>query len=186
MSTKPAVEATALIQSRIGVTRGHRVLLDADLASVYGVSTSQLNQAVKRNMRRFPSDFAFQLSASEWRVLRSQIVISDSASAPVPANKRGGRRTRPWVFTEHGAMMAATVLSSPKAVQMSVFVVRAFVRLRKVARAHAALAKALAALERRVSGHDLQLRRMVEALRKLLAPPLTPRRRIGFSRDVSS
>jgi hypothetical protein len=149
-------------------------MLDDDLARVYGVPTRALNQAVRRNGERFPRDFAFQLSQDEFDVLRSQTVISNPG--------RGGRRYPPWAFTEHGAIMAASVLNSPRAVEMSVFVVRAFVRLRDFARTHAEIAAKLSALERKVTGHDEDLKRMFAALRGLLEPPMKPSRPIGFGK----
>lgn len=119
--------------ARILTIRGEKVLLDADLAEIYGVRTSARNQAVKRNRERFPNDFAFRLTPTEYAGLKSQIVISSGG--------HGGRRQRPWCFTEHGAIVAASVLNSPRAVEMSVFVVRAFVRLRDVVRTRADLAE---------------------------------------------
>ncbi|MDP2320366.1 MAG: ORF6N domain-containing protein [Acidobacteriota bacterium] len=149
------------------------VVVDEDLARLYGVTTRQLNQALKRNRRRFPKDFAFQLTVAECRILKSQSVISSGG--------HGGRRTRPWAFTEHGAIMAASLLNTPLAIDMSVFVVRAFVRLREWAAPHRALASKLDALEQRVSGHDDELDRILATLRRLIAPPAGPRRAIGFS-----
>jgi hypothetical protein len=157
---------------RIVGTRGIKVVLDDDLARLYGITTARLNQAVKRNGRRFPTDFAFQLTAGECNILRSQSVISSGG--------HGGRRTRPWAFTEHGAIMAATVLSSPRAVEMSIFVVRAFLRLRDLTASHRELAAKLAALEHKVSGHDDELKKILGALRQLIAPPLRQQRAIGF------
>jgi hypothetical protein len=162
------------LDSRIHVIRGERVMLDADLAEVYGVSTKTLNQAVKRNAQRFPEGFAFQLMPEEVANLRSQFVTSSSG--------HGGRRYLPWVYTEHGAIMAATILNSPRAVEMSVFVVRAFVRLREAAGNYAELSARLAALERKVAGHDQGIREMFKAIRTLIQPPAKPRRQIGFGR----
>ena len=136
--TPPAAGANA---AAIVDTRDLRVVLDEDLARLYGVTTARLNQAVKRNARRFPMDFAFQLNRAECRILRSQSVISSGG--------HGGRRTRPWAFTEHGAIMAATVVSSQRAIEMSIFVVRAFLRLRSAAATHRALADKLDDLEGR-------------------------------------
>ena len=154
--------------------RGKNVILDMDLAAAYGVLTKVLNQAVTRNPARFPADFRFQLTVEEAESLRSQIVTSKKG--------RGGRRYLPWVFTEHGALMAATVLNSPRAVQMSVFVIRAFVRLRVYARGHAEIAKRLEALEQRVTDHDESLGEMFQALRVLLAPSPRNVREIGFAK----
>jgi len=150
------------------------VVLDEDLARLYGVPTARLNQAMKRNARRFPQDFAFQLSEGECRILRSQFVISSGG--------HGGRRTRPWAFTEHGAVMAAPVLNSARAIEMSIFVVRAFLRLRDLAAAHRELAVKLDDLERKVTHHDEELKTILRALRRLIAPPLRQRRAIGFSK----
>lgn len=124
------------VETQILLVRGQKVLLDSDLAALYGVEVRALNQAVKRNGERFPPDFVFQLTAKENRSLRSQIVMSKG--------RRGGRRYFPYAFTEHGAVMAASVLNSPRAVEMSIFVVRAFVRLRETLATHKALAVKLA------------------------------------------
>ena len=152
--------------------RGRQVLLDQDLAKVYGVSTKALNQAVKRNAERFPEDFAFRLMADELAALRSQIVTSNAG--------RGGARYLPLAFTEHGAIMAASVLNSSRAIEMSVFVVRAFVRLRDLARTNAEIGKHLALLERRVTAHDGALKEVFSAIRGLLQPARLPRKQIGF------
>lgn len=147
-------------------------MLDADLAGIYGVSTKALNQAVSRNLERFPDDFAFQLNALETAHLRSQIATSNSQHAP---------RIHRWVFTDHGALMAAYVLHSKQAVQVSVHVVRASVRLRELVAADRGLAKLLDELERRVSHHDEEITSIVRAIRELATPPEPrPRRRIGF------
>ncbi|HZM00726.1 MAG TPA: ORF6N domain-containing protein [Planctomycetota bacterium] len=162
------------VEPLIKTVRGHRVLLAADLARVYGVPTRSLNQAVKRNAGRFPPDFAFRLTrleAAELQRSRSQAVTL----------KRGANvKYAPLAFTEHGAIMAASVLASPRAVQMSLFVVRAFVRLRGwVANQHEIAAK-LGELERRVTAHDRDLQALVIGLRQLMQPATTPPRRIGF------
>lgn len=157
---------------RILTIRGEKALLDVDLAELYGVTTGALNQAVQRNRRRFPGDFMFQLSGEEWQVLRSQIVISNRGS--------GGRRSCPWAFTEHGAIMAASVLKSERAVEMSLFVVRAFIRLRQIATTHGDLAAKLDLLERRVADHDGSIKELFRAIRVLLEPPVRSPRRIGF------
>jgi len=160
------------LEQRIRTVRGVQVILDADLAEIYGVPTRALNQAVRRNLGRFPADFAFQLSRAEMVNLRSQIVISSSG--------HGGRRHSAWAFTEHGAIMAASILSTSQAVEMSVFVVRAFVRLKELTRGHAALGANLAALERKVIGHDADLKAVFAALRAILEPPKKAGRPIGF------
>jgi hypothetical protein len=165
-------QVPARVESRILPVRGLAVILDSDLAAIYGVTTAALNQAVKRNRDRFPKDFVFQLTADESAGLISQSVTSSSG--------HGGRRNLPWAFTEHGAIMAASVLNSSRAVEMSVFVVRAFVRLRDLARGHAALAEKLRQLERRVGGHDSEIAGILEAIRQLMTPLAAPRKRIGF------
>lgn len=164
--------APAKLDSKIVVLRGVRVMVDADLAGIYGVTTGALNQAVKRNKGRFPVDFAFQLTTQEAAALKSQFVISNGA--------RGGRRTPAWVFTEYGAIMAASVLNSRRATDMSVFVVRAFVRLREAALGHAELAAKLFVLEQRVGRHDKALKGVIHALRRLLLAPSRRPRMIGF------
>lgn len=162
------------VESRILTIRDERVILDRDLAELYGVPTKVLNQAVKRNEERFPDDFAFRLTAAEIADLKSQSVTSSSG--------HGGTRKPPLAFTEHGAIMAATILNSPRAVEMSIFVVRAFVRIRELAEQHTEIAKRLAALEAKVAGHDKDLQEMFAALRSLLSTPEKPKRAIGFSR----
>jgi hypothetical protein len=161
------------IQSLIFSIRGQRVMLDSDLARIYGVSTGQLNQALKRNLSRFPSDFAFQIDRKELANLISQIVISSSY---------GGRRTLPWVFTEHGAIMLASVLNSPVAVDASVRVVRAFVYLREQLLANRELSRKFAELEKRLDANDESIAALFEAIRRLLEPPASEetKREIGF------
>lgn len=164
------------IGTQILVIRGQRVLLDADLAALYGVETRTLNQAVKRNAERFPADFMFQLSSRELEAWRSQFVISNSGA-------KMGLRRRPYAFTEHGALMAATVLNSPRAVQASLFVVRAFVRLRQFLASHKDLASRLEAHERRLAAHDQAIVSLVNTIRQLMREPDRPRSRpIGFVR----
>ncbi|SRR5712691_3637784 len=147
-------------------------MLDVDLARLYGVTVGRLNEAVKRNIERFPSDFMFQLTFQEVRGLRSQFAISKKG--------RGGRRYAPYAFTEHGAIMADNVLNSRRAVQMSVYVVRAFVKLRTILGTHKELDKKLAELERRVKSHDEHIQSLFEAIRRLMAPDPPKPRRIGF------
>ena len=148
--------------------RGQAVMLDTDLAAIYGVAVKRLNQQVTRNPDRFPDDFCFQLSETEWRSLRLQIATL----------KRGQhRKYMPYAFTEHGAIMAATVLNSPQAVQMSVAVVRAFVKLRRMALSVEALARKVAALEQK---YDANFRDVFQAILQLMTPPDPPRRKIGF------
>ncbi len=163
--------------------RGRRIICDADLAELYGVPTKHLNQAVKRNRARFPADFAFQLTSLEVDVLRSQFVTSSCAPdrASSPGVRHGGRRHLLWVFTEHGALMAANVLRSERAAQMSIFVVRAFVRLRERTAAGELILNRLAEIDQSLLQHDDALRDLYLKLAPLLdAPPDPPRRRIGF------
>jgi len=157
--------------------RGQKVLLDSDLAELYGVPTRRLNEQVRRNKQRFPDDFMFQLTKEEVEALRSQNAILKSG--------RGQhRKYLPYAFTEHGAIMAATVLSSPRAVEVSLFVVRAFVKLRQFALTHKELAAKLEQLDRKVAGHDDAIRQLVAAIRQLMAPPPeTKRGKIGFGRE---
>jgi len=157
------------------VFRGQKVVWDADLALLYGSTTKALNRAIKRNRDRFPHDFMFQLSEDEFTSLRFHFGTSKS---------RGGRRYAPYAFTEHGAIMAASVLNSPQAIDASIFVVRAFVKLRKLVANHSELARKLAELERRVAGHDARIHELVLAIRQLMAAPPGPERgRFGFARD---
>jgi hypothetical protein len=165
--------ALEAITGRILLLRGHRVMLDADLAALYGIPTGRLNEAVRRNLARFPVDFMFQLTNQELAALRSQIAISNTG--------RGGRRYAPYAFTEHGAIMAANVLASPRAIEMSVYVVRAFVRLREIIGANKELARKLDELERKLATHDQAIAGLIDAIRELMSPPeSTRKRRIGF------
>ena len=167
-----ALVLTKKVDSTILFLRGQKVILDVDLAELYGVSIKRLNEQVKRNIRRFPSDFLFRLTRSEYSNLRSQFVTSSS--------DHGGRRYLPHAFTEHGAIMAATVLNSKRAIEMSIFVVRAFVHLREASTANRQIEAKLAELERRLESHDGDIQQLVEAIRELMEPePVNPRR-IGF------
>jgi hypothetical protein len=162
------------IESTIVSVRGHRVILASDLARIYGVETRILNQAVKRNHEKFPSDFMFQMTRIEAKTLihsRSQTVIL----------KQGQNiKYLPYVFTEYGAIMAANVLNSPHAINMSVFVIRAFVRLRQTIITQKELAAKLSELERKVLSHDGHIKSLFDAIRQLMEPPATKSRRIGF------
>jgi len=179
------------LEPLIVVMRSQRVILDTDLAHLYGVPTKVFNQAVKRNVDRFPEDFAFQLTKDELKLLRSQIVTSrlqhvESTGvhpkwSQIVTTSHGGRRYRPWTFTEHGAVMAANILRSERAIHMSMFVVRAFVRLREHVAANAAILKRLAEIDRTLLQHDTALLDLYEKLLPLLQPPQDPlKRRIGF------
>jgi hypothetical protein len=164
-----------VIERAIYVIRGQKVMLDSDLARLYGVTTGNLNKAVSRNASRFPADFAFRLNAEETKALMFQIGISKSG--------RGGRRTLPMVFTEQGVAMLSSVLNSERAVQVNIAVIRTFVRLREMLSANRALAAKLAALERKITGHDEAIQNLFDAIRAMLADPPGPRRPIGFNRE---
>jgi hypothetical protein len=168
--------APARIEPLILTIRGQKVLLDSDLARIYGVTTSRLNEQVKRNVDRFPDDFCHQLTAVEW----NNILSLRSQNAILNKGRGKHRKYPPYVFTEHGAIMAANVLKTPRAVQMSVFVIRAFVRLREMMLVHADIAEKLAQLERRVGQHDVHIQAIIEAIRQLMAPSVKPRREMGF------
>jgi hypothetical protein len=156
------------IAGAIVLLRGHKVMLDADLADLYGVETRALNQAVRRNAARFPEDFMFRLTAEEAAGLRSQFVIS---------NPRGGRRVLPYAFTEQGVAMLSSVLRSPRAILVNIEIMRAFVQLRALLGSNAELAKKLVALEKKYDG---QFKVVFQAIRELMAPPARRKRRIGF------
>ena len=172
LMNKNAIILANKVDSKIQILRGKKVILDSDLAELYGVPVKQLNQQIKRNSDRFPADFFFQLSPAEYRGLRSQIVTSNSS--------RGGRRYLPKAFTEHGAIMAATVLNSKRAIEMSVFVVRAFVRMREALVHNQQIVTKLSEIERRLESHDTDIQELVEAIRELMAPEPAKNRRIGF------
>jgi len=175
MKKNRAPDQVVPIEMVIQTIRGERVVLDADLARIYGVETRVLNQAVRRNSEKFPTDFVFRLNLTEAKQAnRSQTVIG--------SQKHRDPRFLPYAFTEHGAIMAANVLNSPRAVQMSVFVVRAFIRLRQLVGSHKEMASKLAELERKVASHDGNIKALFEAIRQLTAPPAKPSRRIGFHR----
>jgi len=175
MSEEVKELSTVRIESLIFNIRGRRVIVASDLALIYGVSTKRLNEQVKRNRERFPEDFMFQLKKEEaqnWQRLRSQFATL----------KRGQHiKYLPYAFTEYGAIMAANMLNSPKAIEMSVFVVRAFVRMREEISAHRALEKRLAEIENNLLTHDAALRDLYQKIRPLLLPaPRQPRKKIGF------
>lgn len=160
------------IASSILLVRNQKVMLDADLAKIYGVTTKRLNQQVKRNLHRFPPDFMFQLTEKEETFLRLQTATSNSG--------RGGRRHLTYVFTEHGAVMLAAVLNSPIAVDASIQVVRAFIRLRQILASHVELSRKVDALEKKFDG---QFKSVFDVIRQLMNPPTEPKRRIGIISD---
>ena len=159
------------VEKTILLVRGQRVILDADLAKLYGVSTKRLNEQVKRNRKRFPEDFMFQLTAEE----KSEVVANCDHLSRLKFS-----RTLPYAFGEHGAIMAASVLNTPRAIEASIFVVRAFVKLREVLATHKQLARKFAVLEKRIKDHDERIETIFEAIRQLMTPPEKPRKKIGF------
>jgi hypothetical protein len=174
---KQAIVPVERIESHILLIRGQKVMLDSDLAGLYGVSTKRLNEQVKRNQDRFPADFMFKLTARE--------------KAEVVANCDHLQKLKfypglPNAFTEHGAIMVASVLNTPRAIDVSVYVVRAFVKLREILGTHKELAGKLTELESRVEAHDEHLTELFEAIRQLMEPPPKPRKRIGFAAESES
>jgi len=169
--------------------RGEKVMLDADLAMLYGVEARSLNQAVARNRKRFPADFMFQLTVDEFAALKSQTVTSKSLTSGASGLRsqtviskagRGGRRYRPYAFTEQGVAMLSSVLRSQRAIEVNIAIMRTFVRLRELLLSNTDLARKLAALENK---YDAQFKVVFDAIRELMLPPETPRRRIGFHPD---
>ena len=168
MSSNREIENVA---DAIHLVRGQRVMLDSDLAEIYGTSTMRLNEQCRRNRKRFPADFAFQLTREEFAILISQTAISSS---------HGGRRKLPWAFTEYGAIMLASVLNTPVAIDASVRVVRAFVRLREMISTSAQLSSKFSELERRLDTNDAAIAQLFTAIRHLLGPRPRKKREIGF------
>lgn len=169
---KREIVPAGLITRSIHLLRGQKVMLDSDLAALYGVPTGHLNRAVKRNAARFPTDFMFQLSTGEVQSLRCQIGISKPG--------RGGDRYRPYVFTEQGVAMLSSVLKSERAVKVNIAIMRAFVKLREALETDRELTRQFAELEKRLGKHDAQIGAIIDAIRQLMAPPEKPRREIGF------
>jgi hypothetical protein len=184
------------LPARIFTIRGHRIILDSDLARLYGVQTFRLNEAVKRNAGKFPDDFRFQLTRDEVVDLISQNAISSAEDAddepPDPmssqiamTSRKRARRYVPWAFTEHGALMAANVLRSPRATEMAIYVVRAFVKQREALASNAIILKRLAEIDKTLLEHDSGLRLLWHRLQPLLAPPVPPpepsKRKIGYN-----
>jgi phage regulator Rha-like protein len=175
---KTAVVLAKKVTSKILVLRNQKVILDTDLSELYGVPVKQLNQQIKRNRTRFPADFLFTLTKAEDESLRSQTVTSKPG--------RGGRRYLPHAFTEHGAIMAATVLNSKRAIEMSIFVVRAFVEMREALLVNQKVVSKLSELESRLDDHDAEIQDLIEAIRELMDPPPANNRRIGFEAPSGS
>jgi ORF6N domain len=176
---------------RILSVRDQKVVLDSDLARIYGVTTKRLNEQLRRNRKRFPADFAFQLSIEEYESLRSQFATLNkgtssseskrSQTATLKFRRGQHRKYRPWVFTEHGALQVANILRSDRAIAMSVYVIRAFIELREKVATNAAILKRLAEIDKSLFEHDTALREIYQKLLPLLAPPPEPpRRQIGF------
>lgn len=169
---KAAIVLTDRVSSKIQILRNQRIILDLDLAELYGVSVKRLNEQIKRNPKRFPPDFLFTLTRAEYQNLRSQNATSNST--------HGGRRYLPHAFTEHGAIMAASVLNSKRAIDMSIFVVRAFVQMRHSLLVKQQVVSKLSELEARLDQHDADIEQLIEAIRELMEPPPANARRIGF------
>jgi len=180
------------IEQSILLVRGHKVLLDADLAQLYGVATKALLRAMRRNIQRFPDDFMFQLTRQEWAALRGQIGTLNAARQPEPSELRSQtvtlktgrgqhRKYLPYAFTEQGVAMLSSVLRSQRAVQVNIEIMRAFVRLRRILAVNAELARRLDEVEKHLGEHDEQFIHVIRAIRQLMEPPAAPkRRRIGF------
>ena len=172
MASKELPIPVERIEKAIFLIRGNKVMLDAGLAELYGVTTKRLNEQVRRNISRFPIDFMFQLDEQETSALRSQIATSKEG--------RGGRRYLPYVFTEQGVAMLSSILHSERAVQVNIAIMRVFVRLREMMATHKELAFKLVELEERLEGHDEKIQNIFEAIRQLMTPPEPPRKKIGF------
>ena len=207
IANKPIPRGSTPLENRILSIRGEKVILDSDLAEIYGVTTKALNQAVKRNLKRFPQDFVFQLTNQEVAILRSEFVtLNEAGSEPqflatsdnrsqivTGSQKHRDPRFRPYVFTEHGAVMAANILKSPQATQMSVFVVRAFVKMRSALRDTRELAEKLSTLEReltdRLDNHEAAIVDVLQRIMRILdpapAPPEPPKPQIGFKEETT-
>jgi len=173
MPTSKSLISIETIQNRILIIRGQKVIIDVDLAEIYGVATKVLNQAIRRNIDRFPEDFMFQLNKEEFKILRSQIVTSSGW---------GGRRYPPYAFTEHGAVMAASVLNSPRAIAVSVQVVRAYVKLRELLASDKVI-KDIALLKQVAALHGKDIGEIKKILNYLIETPEEPKRQIGFTTE---
>ena len=166
-----SIKSVSRIDRSILLIRGHRVMLDADLAQLFGVSTKRLNEQVRRNRKRFPQDFMFRLTAKE----KAEVVANCDHLQKLKFSP-----TLPYAFTEHGAVMVASVLNTQRAIELSVYVVRAFVRLRGLLESQGQLTRKILELEKRVEGHDEHIRALFDAIRQLMVPPETKKRKIGF------
>ena len=164
-----------IIERKIYLIRGHKVMIDIDLAELYGVATRTLNQQVQRNLKRFPEDFMFQLTKEEAEILRSQFVTSRST--------HGGRRFLPYAFTEHGVAMLSSVLNSERAIEVNISIMRAFIRLRQMLESNEALNRKFAALIRKLATHDQYFKVVFDEIKKLAEQTSSPRKQIGFRAD---
>jgi phage regulator Rha-like protein len=172
MASNKLMVSIARVEKTILLIRGQRVILDSDLAKLYGVTTKRLNEQIKRNRKRFPDDFVFQLTAEE----KTKVVANCDHLTKLKFSK-----TLPYAFTEHGTIMAVTVLNTQRAIETSIFVVRAFIKLREMVATHKKLADKLEELEQHLKGHDQQIQAIFEAIRQLMTPPEKPRKKIGIS-----
>jgi len=169
MDTK-LIPAESIIR-KILIIRGQRVMLDSDLSNLYDETTKRLNQQVKRNIKRFPSDFMFQLTEDEYKSLRSHFATSKG---------KGGRRYMPYVFTEQGVAMLSSVLNSDKAIEINILIIRAFVKLREIITSHKEVQKKLNEIESKLNKHDDKIIQIIQIINRLIAPPLKPKRKMGF------
>lgn len=170
-----SVISDTVVVNKIYEIRGCKVMLDSDLAELYGVETGRLNEQVKRNLDRFPNDFMFQLYDEEWKSLISQFAISNKG--------RGGRRKLPFVFTEHGILMLSSVLNSPQAIQVNIQIVRIFTRLRQLINEHSDLKLEIDAIKQKLNNHDKNMELVFSYLDELMEKKAKPRMRIGFKPD---
>ena len=177
--TETPIISDELVTNKIYLIRGHKVMMDSDLATLYKVETMRLNEQVTRNKERFPEDFMFQLTKDEFENLISQIAISSSSSDKAGW---GGRRKLPYVFTEQGVAMLSSVLNSPTAIAVNIQIIRVFTRMRALLLSHKDILLQLEKIEKKLGRHDDQILLIFEYLKKLLTPPQQPRRRIGFRR----
>ncbi|MFN7937785.1 MAG: ORF6N domain-containing protein [Bryobacteraceae bacterium] len=175
-SRRSSLVPAEMVERRIRLLRGQKVFVDSDLAELYGVTTSNLNLAVKRNAERFPADFMFRVSAEEVEGLRLQIAISNGGKGV-----RGGRRYLPYAFTQEGVAMLSSVLNSALAIQVNIAIMRVFVKIREVLAANQDLARKIEMLEKKYEEHDEEIQKVFDAIRQLLEPPVNPgKRKIGF------
>jgi hypothetical protein len=175
MAAEKSIVAVGKIENRILLIRGNKVIIDADLAEFYGVRTKRLNEQVKRNANRFPADFMIQLSSEE----KAEVVANCDHLDKLKYSK-----SLPYAFTEHGAIMAASVLNTPQAIEVSVFIVRVFIKLRQIMAGQKELQRKISQIERRLTEHDVQIKELVNALMQLLKPDPPPKkRRIGFHKE---